>query len=497
MIRRMTQSRLECERKPCLLAHLCSYALALAAFLSLPSFSADNPNIVFILADDLGWSDLGCYRSDWLETPRLDQLAAEGLRFTHAYSPAPICSASRAATLTGRTTARNKFEFVTKNKPGRQDFGAPMKTPPLTLDLDLKLLTIPEVLRHAGYETAFFGKWHLNQHHERYLGWSPTHGPKNHGFETAVEDFGNHPYSYWSNKEKRSFLDHPDGDFGEDSMTQRAVDFVKQDHENPFFLMVSHFYVHDPNHTRLGWLHQRYLEKIPEDHPRRDILAHYGAMVTALDHHVGEVLDAIADAGIADSTLVVFTSDNGGHPNYAGNNPLRGSKWNLYEGGIRVPMIARWPGEIPAGSTTDTPVVGYDLLPTFAKLVSLPVPANVDGRAIDKIFRDPAETTYTRPIFWHFPYYHPEGEKFTNAPEAIGIDDGYTSKTQPQSAIRHGDWKLIHFYESNRDELYHLAKDPAEQNDLSQTNPGKAESLRRDLDRYLETVNARLPTPGN
>ncbi len=456
------------------------------------SLAAGKPNIVFILADDLGWSDLGCYGSDWLETPRLDQLATEGLRFTSAYASAPICSASRAATLTGRTTARNKFEFVTKNKPGRQDFGAPMETPPLTLNLDLDLTTIPEVLQGAGYETAFFGKWHLNQHHERYLGWSPTHGPKNHGFETAVEDFGNHPYSYRNNREERSFLDLPDGKFVEDSMSGRAIDFVKRDHEKPFFLMVSHFYVHDPNHTRLGWLHQRYLEKIPEESPRRDILAHYGAMVTALDHHVGEVLDAIDQAGIADSTLVVFTSDNGGHPNYAGNDPLRGSKWNLYEGGIRVPMIARWPGEIPAGTTTNVPVVGYDLFSTFAHTADLHVPQEIDSRSFLDILMDPNRKPENRPLYWHFPYYHPEGDKFTNAPETIGIDDGVTSKTQPQSAIREGDWKLIRFHEDERDELYDLSADLAEQEDLSETYPDVARHLGDQLGNYLKSVGARM-----
>ena len=494
MTGRMTTCRLGHKREPRLLAHARCCALAIAALLTLPSFAAEPPNIVFILADDLGWSDLGCYGSDWLETPRLDRLATEGLRFTNAYAPAPICSASRAATLTGRTTARNKFEFVTKNKPGRQDFGAPMETPPLTLNLDLGLTTIPELLKKADYETAFFGKWHLNQHYQRYLGWSPTHGPKSHGFDTAVEDFGNHPYSYWGNKKKRSFLDLAEGDFGDDSMTDRAADFVKQDHENPFFLMISHFYVHDPNHTRLGWLHQRYLKKIHEDHPRRDILAHYGAMVTSLDHHVGELLDAIEEADMVDTTLVVFTSDNGGHPNYAGNDPLRGSKWNLYEGGIRVPMIARWPGAIPEGTTTDTPVIGYDLLPTFAELADLTAPENIDGRSLATTLRNPDTTTETRPLFWHFPYYHPEGEKFTNAPDSIGIDDGYTSRTQPQSAIRDGNWKLIHFHEDEREELYRIDQDPSEQNDLSGAEAGTRALLKGELFRYLEEVDARLPT---
>ena len=469
------------------------WALLLGLWFWNTAGGSEKPNIVFILADDLGWSDLGCYGSDWLETPNLDSLAAEGMRFTNAYSPAPICSASRAATLTGRTTARNKFEFVTKNEPGRQNFGAPLETPPLTLNLELDLQTIPELLQEAGYETAFFGKWHLNQHHQRYLGWSPTHGPKSHGFETTTEDFGNHPYSYWKNKEDRSFLALPEGDFGEDSMTRRAVDFVKREHENPFFLMVSHFYVHDPNHTRLGWLHQHYLDKFEVDNPRRETLAHYGAMVTALDHHVGEVLEALESAGTAESTLVVFTSDNGGHPNYAGNAPLRGSKWNLYEGGIRVPLIARWPGMIPAGTTADIPVVGYDLLPTFADIADASPAGELDGTSFAPTLQNSDHEAEPREIIWHFPYYHPEGDKFAKAPAEIGIDDGYTTRTQPQSAIRKGNWKLIRLYEDERDELFRIDRDLSEQTDLSAQNPDIARELRIQLSEYLKKVDARLP----
>ena len=457
--------------------------------LAAGAHAADKPNIVFILADDLGWSDLGCYGNGWFETPHLDQLAAEGVRFTNAYSPAPICSASRAAILTGKTPARLKFEFVTKNEPGGQTVDAPLKTPPFTLDLPLAERTIAEQLSADGYRTAFFGKWHINRHHGRYLGWSPTHGPKAQGFEVAEEDFGAHPYAYWNRKKERRFLELPDGELPKDTMNERAAAFVRGEHEKPFFLMVSHFHVHTPVHTRAKWLHDRYLAKLPADHPRREKLAHYGAMVTTLDTLVGDLMRALDDAGLREETLVVFTSDNGGHPGYAGNAPLRGSKWNLYEGGIRVPMIARWPGKATPGLVCEEAVCGTDLFATFSDSPDHPE----DSVSFEWMLADPAGLSYPRPLVWHFPYYHPE-RGYAEAPDGIGVNDGVTSKTRPQSAIRLAGWKLLRFYEDGREELYHLAVDPGESNDLAKTKPEVRQELGEVLNRYLEEVGARLPT---
>ncbi len=452
----------------------------------------DRPNLLFILADDLGWSDLGCYGNAIFQTPHLDRLASEGLRFTRAYAPAPICSASRASLLTGKTPARLGFEFVTKQEPGFQPLNEPLRAPPFSLDLPLEEVTIAEGVAAAGYRTAFFGKWHLNRHHQGYLGWSPTHGPRAQGFEVAEEDFGSHPYGY-RGKEDRAFLELPEGEFPIDSLTRRAVDFLGERRDRPFFLMVSHFYVHTPIHTRVRWLHDRCLAAIPSGHPRRAELAHYGAMVTTLDHHVGELLDALEEEGLSDSTLVVFTSDNGGHPDYAGNAPLRGSKWNLYEGGIRVPFIARWPGKIPAGTSTDVPVSGTDLFPTFAELAGAGVPDHLDGTSLVARFRQPdSPPPGERDLVWHFPYYHPESG-FSRAPGRIGIDDGVTSQTRPHSTLRSGPWKLIHFYEDSRDELYHLPSDPSEQVDRARTEPDLTRKLRRQLDSRLNAAGARFP----
>lgn len=459
-----------------------------------PAEANDNrPNILFILADDLGWSDLGCYGHEIFETPHLDQLAAEGMRFTQAYAPAPICSASRAGFLTGKTPARLGFEFVTKPEPGFQPVKAPLRAPAFTLDLPLEETTIAETLDEAGYRTAFFGKWHLNRHYQRYLGWSPTLGPAAQGFQVAEEDFGSHPYAWWGDKKQRGFLDLPDGEFPEDSMTRRAIRFLQSEHEKPFFLMVSHFYVHTPVQTRVQWLLDHYLEKIPEDQPRRKQLAPYAAMVTSLDHYIGVLLAELGRAGLAEDTLVVFTSDNGGHPEYAGNGPLRGSKWNLYEGGIRVPFLVRWPGKVKPGSVSDALVTGTDLFPTFAELGKAKTGAEIDGISLVSRFTEPETPAPAREFLWHFPYYHPEAG-FAKAPAAIGIDDGFTSQTRPHSVIRDGEWKLVHFYESGRDELYHLPGDPSEQHDLSAAHPDRTENLQKKLDASLRERGARFPT---
>jgi len=455
---------------------------------------AGRPNILLIFADDLGWSDLACYGSKRFHTPHLDRLAKQGMRFTQAYAAAPICSASRAALLTGNSTARNGFEFVVKKEPGYQKVPAPLLAPPFTIDLKLGHTTIPEALGEAGYRTGFFGKWHLNAHYKRYLGWSPTHGPRAQGFAKAAEDFGSHPYSYWGKgKKARAFVDLPEGKFPTDGVTDRAIRFLEQSGEEPFFLMVSHFFVHDPNHTRVRWLHDRQLRELPEGTPRRKELVHYGAMVATLDHHVGQLLAGLERSGKADSTLVVFTSDNGGHPNYAGNAPLRGSKWSLYEGGVRVPFLARWPGVVREGAVCNAPIWSPDLFPTFAELAGAKSATAHDGASIVPLLRNPKAGQTDRAMVWHFPYYHPE-TRYGERIDEIGVDDGETSKTKPHSAIRVGDWKLLHFYEDGRNELYNLADDLVEARDLAAKQPIKAKALRGRLSDYLKKVEARLPT---
>jgi len=465
--------------------------LLLSSFLiQHSSFAAQRPNILFILADDLSWSDLACYGHAHHETPHLDRLAKEGMRFTQAYAPAPICSASRAALLTGKTPARLHFEFVTKDKPGTQKLGQPLQSPPYPTNLPLTETTTAEVLSQAGFHTAFFGKWHLNMHHGGYLGWSPTHGPLQQGFAEGDADFGGHPYAYFKGGD-RADLPLREGEFPPDSLTDKVVAFLRRKHERPFFLQWSHYHVHDPIHTRCRWLFEKHQRKLPAD--VSDERAAYAAMVETLDHEIGRVLAALDETGLAKDTLIVFMSDNGGHPNYTGNVPHRGSKWNLYEGGIRVPFIVRWPGRTPANAVCTQPVHGCDLLPTFAELAEVKTGA-VDGISLAPLFQDAKHRLPERTMIWHFPFYHPE-KAFAKAPPKIGINDFTTSQTRPHSAIRVGSHKLLHFYEDARDELYDLATDPGETTDLVSSRSELAKQLHERLQTELQQSQARFAKP--
>lgn len=471
-------------------------AVLLSLFVSaywahLANGATTQPNIVFILADDLAWSDLGCYGHSWHRTPNIDQLADRGIRFTNAYASAPICSASRASLLTGKTTASLGFEFVTKNAPGRQNIDAPtlLSAPPLTLNLALSERTIAERLGDLGYQTAFFGKWHLNQHYERYLGWSPTHGPNQQGFQFAEEDFGAHPYS-WGRTPQVPIDDV--GVYGEDSMVERVCRYIRMPRDQPYFVMASSFYVHTPVRTPLKWLTDYYDENIPLDATNRPNRIRYAAFLETFDHHVGKILRAVEASGKSQNTLVVFFSDNGGHPEYTANAPLRGSKWNLYEGGIRVPLIVKWPGHAQPNTKCDKPTAGYDLASTFVQAAGGDFRRG-EGQAIS-LNPDSNTSNATRDLVWHFPYYHPE-TGYAKAKPTIGVNDFVVSKTMPQSAIRRGNYKLIWFAEDDRVELYDLSSDLSEQNDLSETKPEKSAELKTSLHRYLQEHHARMAKP--
>ena len=456
------------------------------------------PNILFILIDDLGYGDLGCYGNTFCDTPNIDRLAAAGMRFTQAYAPAPICSASRAGYLTGRTPARLGFEFVTK-VPGdyATDWEArfedkPLVPPCYTLDLPLEEQTVAEALKGAGYATGITGKWHVAAHHAHSLDWSPTHGPFQQGFDEGSEDYGAHPYGQ-TKAERQRFGAYEKGQYPVDALTGNAIEFMANHREHPFFLMVSHYYVHDPLATPCKWLLDKYQERAKGKYS--DERALYGAFVETMDHYVGQLLNGLDSLGLAENTLVVLTSDNGGHPSHAFNTPLRGSKWNLYEGGIRVPFLVRWPGHIEAGSRCETPVAGIDLLPTFCAVsgAHLPEDTALDGQSIAPLLRgETALALAERPLYWHFPYYHPE-TRFDARSPTIGVDDGQVSQTRPHSAMRQGRFKVLYFYEDARTELYDLLDDPAEQHDLASDMPEKAQAMRDGLMAYLRKVNARFP----
>ena len=468
----------------------------------------DKPNIVLIYADDLAYSDIGCYGEVYgnmfTETPNLDRLASEGIMFTNAYAAAPICSPSRAALLTGKSPARLGFEFVTKyegdtfswdDESWKMKFeGKELICPPYTTILPLEEETMAERLNEYGYLTGMVGKWHVAPHNTKYLGWSLTHGPKQQGFHWAAESFGAHPYGYAENDKIEVY---GKGEYPEDELSNKAIEFVGMEHQKPFFLFVSHYFVHTPIDKRLDWLIDKYRQKsleIEEDLPESVI--QYAAFVDRLDHYVGQLLDAIEANDLAENTLVIFISDNGGHPSYSFNRPLRGSKWNLYEGGIRIPFIVRWPEIAQKGTRCDAPIIQMDVLPTLMEICGHKNNLNseIDGGSILPLFKgEEMSHIEERTLVWHFPYYHPEGDAYDKARDGIGMEDREVSKTTPQSSIRQGNYKLIYFYESDKVELYDLKEDIQESNDLSKSRPRDAAKLESELFNYLNKVNARFP----
>lgn len=493
--------------------HMIVTFAALCGLLGMPPVlhgqeTSGPPNIVLIYLDDLGFSDIGSYGRTYgnnlTETPHMDQLVKDGMKFTNAYAPAPLCSPSRAALLTGRSPARLHFEFVTKRETDFAEWedekwaehwsDSELLPPPFTLNLPLEEVTIAEVLAVAGYQTAIVGKWHLNAHYQQYNGWSPVYGPRQQGFEYAMETFGAHSYAYRKKGGLGKFGDFKKGEYPRDELTDSAIDFIKQDHKRPFFLYVGHYFVHKPLDVKARWLVDKYKAKAGPDVSDQRIL--YAAVIETLDYYIGQLLEAIDARGLRENTMVILTSDNGGDPEFAFNRPFRGSKWNLYEGGIRVPLIVRWPGVVKEGSSTDVAVVQTDFMPTFREIAGLQgkPETELDGQSILPVLRgEPSGKFNSRSIVWHFPYSHPEGEAYKNARSDIGVEDEYISKTTPQSAIRKGRYKLIYFYNDSRFELYDLLEDPAEQSDISKQRPWDAQKMKKLLFDKLYDVDARFP----
>ena len=460
-----------------------------------------KPNILLIYVDDLGYGDIpnypGAIGESIAETPNIDFLIKSGMSFTNAYSSAPLCSPARAALLTGKSPSRLGFEFVTKFKKDTLGWddekwialfqNKRLIPPPITLNLPLDEITIAEGLKKVGYETGIVGKWHVATHHKVYKGWSPTHGPAQQGFDTAKETFGSHPYNGAKSSPELKI-----GKYPQDSLTSEAVNFIKKDHDSPFFLMVSHYFVHTPHLLGLQWIEEKYRAKAKRSISEEEL--RYAANIELLDHYVGQVLEALDKTGLREKTIVIFTSDNGGHPAYAHHAPFRGSKWNLYEAGIRIPMVVSWPGVVASNCIEETPVIQTDFFPTFMELggAEKTVPSELDGQSILPLLLG-SELDREKTLFWHFPYYHPEGKAYDDALEDIGIEDGETSQTRPQAALRKNSLKLIYFFDTDQIELYDLKNDPSESHDLSSIRPWDARLMKKHLMQRLYSSNARFP----
>ncbi len=436
-----------------------------------------RPNIVFILADDLGWTDLGCQGSQFYETPHIDRLAREGLTFESFYV-CQNCAPTRAALMSGQYAPRTGVYSVGTLARGKAA-DRHMVPPENVTKLPLGLVTVANALREAGYATGLFGKWHL--------GRDPQHHPAARGFDEAIVSAGRH-FRFKTVPER----DVPEGAYLADYLTSLAVDFLERHQEEPFFLYLPHFAVHNPLQAKPELI-EKYREKPPAGgHKHPD----YAAMIDSVDESVGRVLAKLDELGLADNTVVIFSSDNGGLGGYTvpgtdrrkgttDNAPLRGGKGTLHEGGVRVPFIVRWPAVTSPGSRTQEPGVHVDFFPTCLELAGAapPVGQTLDGVSLLPLFRDPTSRLTPRAIYWHFPGYL---ESYI--PEA-------TWRTTPVAVIRDGPYKLLEFLEEPRVELYDLGADIGETHNLAQELPDVAELLKGKLHRWQTASGALMPEP--
>lgn len=434
-----------------------------------------RPNVVLILMDDLGATDLGCCGSKYYRTPHIDRLASQGMRFTQAYSACPVCSPTRAALLTGLYPARlHLTDFI----PGDVDLRKhKLLRPEFHQQLPLKSITIAQRLQDAGYVTAAIGKWHLG---------GTGFEPERHGFQIAKGGFErgsvqSHFAPYLKDGRLLPGLESsPDGEFVTERLTSEAEQFLaQQSAERPFFLYLSHYAVHTPIQAQAEAI-ARYADITPSGLQRNPVFA---GLVDAMDQSVGRVLAKLDELKLADNTLVIFTSDNGGlatsgqPTNWPATNnaPYREGKGYLYEGGIRVPLIIRWPGHTAAGSSCDTPTITMDLASTICAAAQTPIRDMQDGVSIVPLLEGGYQLDRAT-LYWHYPHYSPQGG-------------------HPGGAIRDGDYKLIEYYDSGRRELFNLAADVRESQNLIEREPQAAASLAAKLTRWLQQVDAQMPTP--
>lgn len=428
------------------------------------------PNILFILIDDMGWADLECYGSKFHETPNIDQLAAEGMRFTDFYAAGAVCSPTRAAIQSGQNQARLGItDFI----PGHRRPFAPLIVPEVSDHLPSEIVTPAEALKRSGYTTGYFGKWHLG---------NAQQGPDKQGYDVSVVTNGGH---FGNRFRTIPEMDISDETYLADFLTDQTIEFMQENQKRPFFAFLSHFAVHIPLHAKEKLIKKYQDKPKPEGGVNNPI---YAAMVEHVDHSIERLMESLDDLGLAENTLVIFTSDNGGLYQSASrkgdivcsNAPLRDEKGTLYEGGIRVPLIVRWPGKVPTGATCDEPTISTDFWPTLADVADTKdfEHQEIDGESLLPLFREPQAALDRKAIHFHFPHYH---------------------HNRPAGAIRQGDWKLIEFFEDGRLELYNLKQDISEEKNLMATTPLKvnqqrATAMQRELAAWRKRVSAKMPT---
>ena len=431
---------------------------------------ADKPNIVLFLADDLGWTGLSSFGSDFYETPNLDSLASQGVKFTNAYSACTVCSPTRASLMTGMYPARlHLTDFIAgQNRPY-----AKLSIPDWTKGLEKHYTTIAEALKDGGYRTIHVGKWHLD------FPGQQDQGPTAHGFDvTHDKPAGTRGYIINDKTVKSMGLK---SNYATDYLTDKAIEEIVKSKDNPFFLYFAYNVPHTPIQGRADLVDYYTSKRNPSAIHNNPV---YAAMVKSLDLSVGRVLDTLEQNNLTENTLVVFISDNGGltqrygkHDEFTENLPLRRGKGSAYEGGVRVPFIACWPGVTREGVVSETPVMTTDFYPTFLEAAGLPGNprhnATIDGVSLVPVFKVQIHDV-ERDLFWHYPHYHAGG-------------DG------PYSAVRSGDWRLIEFLEDGKLELYHLGVNLSESTNLADRHPEKRDQLKAKIDAWRASVSAQMP----
>ena len=446
------------------------FLLLLSSFVHAAS---DRPNVIFIMADDLGYTDLACFGSKYYETPNIDKLASQGMKLT-SHHHCQNCQPTRAALMSGQYGARTGVYTV--GGIDRFDWSSrPLRPVDNVTELPLEKKTVAQAMKNAGYATGMFGKWHLGE--------SGDHHPAKRGFDEAIVSMGQH-FDFKTNPK----TEYPQGQYLADFLADKAVDFIQRHQDAPFFLYLPHFGVHSPYQAKPELI-AKFKDKAPmggHHDPK------YAAMIASVDESVGRVMAALDELKLADNTVLIFTSDNGGVGGYTregikksgdttDNAPLRSGKGSLYEGGTRVPFIVRWPGVTQAGSSCDVPTIHVDVFPTLAEIGKAAAPEGqpLDGESLAPLFRDPAASLKREAIYQHFPGYL-----------GAGAD---TWRTTPVGLIQSGEWKLMEFFEDGRLELYNLKEDIGESKNLATEMLDKAKELHAKMIAWRESVKAPMP----
>jgi len=470
---------MQTEFSPATLLRLSLPALVLCGAIAACARANDpKPNILFVYIDDMGWRDVGFMGSDYYETPNLDRLASQGMIFTNAYSCAANCAPARACLLSGQYTPRHEVYNVGTGARGSAKHRRLLHIPG-TSTLDPKIKTWAHCLQQAGYATATMGKWHLSD------------DPLPYGFDINIggTHSGGPPRGYYPpHGSVPGLKGAPAGEYVTDRLSEEACKFITANKDGPWMVYLTHFAVHTPLNAKKE-LVPKYEAKKPGKLHSHVAMA---TMIQAVDDGVGRIQATLDDLGLADNTIIMFYSDNGGYGPATDMDPLKGYKGTYYEGGIREPFFVKWPGVVKPGSKCATPIIGVDLFPTMCEMAGAELPAKqpLDGESIVPLLKGEGEELAERPIYWHFPAYLQSYSVWREQRDPL-------FRSRPCGIIRVGDFKLHQYFEDGGLELYNLKDDIGETQNLAQTSPEKTQELLKQMEAWREKIGAQVPDEPN